>query len=169
MNARIKKKIKKRDGYRKYNTYYIHKLYSLFPDDEAMKYMNHMIYVIGNNIKHPHKFLVLSNVYPSLTREVNWVVRQGDDVGGVKMDYSLGVINSGNTKIQVISSTKIDTAINDQMIQYTELKKSKTEEMNNKTNSSLKEMLNDWQKEILKNLEKEILKNSEKYIKEESN
>lgn len=115
MNARIKKKIKKRDGYRKYNTYYIHKLYSLFPDDEAMKYMNHMIYVIGNNIKHPHKITLLSNVYP------------------------IGISN--------------DTRGNDQLIQYAELKKSKTEEMNNKTNSSLKEMLNDWQK----------------YIKEESN
>lgn len=131
MNARIKKKIKKRDGYRKYNTYYIHKLYSLFPDDEAMKYMNHMIYVIGNNIKHPHKILLLSNVYP------------------------IGISN--------------DTRGNDQLIQYAELKKSKTEEMNNKTNSSLKEMLNDWQKEILKDLEKENLKNLEKYIKEESN
>ena len=131
MNARIKKKIKKRDGYRKYNTYYIHKLFSLFPDDEAMKYMNHMIYVIGNNIKHPHKILLLSNVYP------------------------IGISN-------VIRG-------NDQLIQYAELKKSKTEEMNNKTNSSLKEMLNDWQKEILKDLEKENLKNLEKYIKEESN
>lgn len=131
MNARIKKKIKKRDGYRKYNTYYIHKLYSLFPDDEAMKYMNHMIYVIGNNIKHPHKILLLSNVYP------------------------IGISNV--------------TRGNDQLIQYAELKKSKTEEMNNKTNTSLKEMLNDWQKENLKNLEKENLKNLEKYIKEESN
>lgn len=123
MNARIKKKIKKRDGYRKYNTYYIHKLYSLFPDDEAMKYMNHMIYVIGNNIKHPHKILLLSNVYP------------------------IGISNV--------------TRGNDQLIQYAELKKSKTEEMNNKTNSSLKEMINDLAKENLNYLEK--------YIKEESN
>ena len=141
MNARIKKKIKKRDGYRKYNTYYIHKLFSLFPDDKAMKYMNHMICMIGNNIKHPHKIILFSNVYP------------------------IGISNV--------------TRGNDQLIQYAELKKSKTEEMNNKTNSSLKEMnnktnsslkemLNDWQKEILKNLEKENLKNLEKYIKEES-
>ena len=123
MNARIKKKIKKRDGYRKYNTYYIHKLFSLFPDDKAMKYMNHMIYMIGNNIKHPHKITLLSNVYP------------------------IGISNV--------------TRGNDQLIQYAELKKSKTEEMNNKTNSSLKEMINDLAKENLKNLEK--------YIKEESN
>lgn len=131
MNARIKKKIKKRDGYRKYNTYYIHKLYSLFPDDEAMKYMNHMIYMIGNNIKHPHKILLLSNVYP------------------------IGISNV--------------TRGNDQLIQYAELKKSKTEEMNNKTNSSLKEMLNDWQKEMINDLAKEKLNYLEKYIKEESN
>lgn len=45
-----------------------------------------------------------------LDPKVNWVVRQGDVVGGVKLNYSYGVMTSGNTKVQVVSSMKIDAA-----------------------------------------------------------
>ena len=41
---------------------------------------------------------------------VNWVVKNGDSVGGVKLTYSYGIMNSGGVKIQVISSDKIDAA-----------------------------------------------------------
>lgn len=39
---------------------------------------------------------------------VNWVVRNGDSVGGVKLTYSYGVMNSGGVKVQVVSSDKIN-------------------------------------------------------------
>lgn len=43
-----------------------------------------------------------------LDPNVNWVVRQGDVVGGVKLSYSYGVMTSGNTKVQVVSCMKIN-------------------------------------------------------------
>lgn len=39
---------------------------------------------------------------------VKWVFRQGDSVGGVKLDYSYGVMTSGDVKIYVVSSKKIN-------------------------------------------------------------
>lgn len=39
---------------------------------------------------------------------VKWVFRQGSSVGGVKLDYSYGVMTSGDVKIYVVSSKKID-------------------------------------------------------------
>ena len=45
-----------------------------------------------------------------LDPKVNWVVRQGDMVGGVKLNYSYGVMTSGNTKVQVVSCMKIDAS-----------------------------------------------------------
>lgn len=45
-----------------------------------------------------------------LDPKVDWVVRQGDVVGGVKLNYSYGVMTSGNTKVQVVSSMKIDAS-----------------------------------------------------------
>lgn len=49
-------------------------------------------------------------VYISLLGgNVNWVVKSGDMVGGVKANYSYGVMTSGNVKIQVVSTNKIDS------------------------------------------------------------
>lgn len=42
--------------------------------------------------------------------KVNWVVRNGDSVGGVRLTYSYGIMTSGGVKVQVISSDKIDAA-----------------------------------------------------------
>lgn len=39
---------------------------------------------------------------------VKWVFRQGDSIGGVKLDYSYGVMTSGDVKIYVVSSKKIN-------------------------------------------------------------
>lgn len=39
---------------------------------------------------------------------VKWVFRQGSTVGGVKLDYSYGVMTSGDVKIYVVSSKKIN-------------------------------------------------------------
>lgn len=41
-----------------------------------------------------------------LDPEVNWVVKNGDSIGGVKMNYSYGVMNAGGLKIQVVSTMK---------------------------------------------------------------
>lgn len=45
-----------------------------------------------------------------LDPNVNWVVRQGDTVGGVKLNYSYGVMTSGNIKVKVVSSMKINSS-----------------------------------------------------------
>ena len=37
---------------------------------------------------------------------VNWVVKAGDSVGGVKLNYSYGIMNAGGVKIQVVSTMK---------------------------------------------------------------
>jgi hypothetical protein len=41
---------------------------------------------------------------------VKWVFRTGDRVGGVKLDYSYGVMTSGETSIYVVSSKKLMAA-----------------------------------------------------------
>lgn len=41
-----------------------------------------------------------------LDPEVNWVVKTGDSVGGVKVNYSYGIMNAGGMKIQVVSTSK---------------------------------------------------------------
>lgn len=38
---------------------------------------------------------------------VKWVVRSGDSLGGVKLNYSYGIMNSGDVKIQIVSASKI--------------------------------------------------------------
>lgn len=43
-----------------------------------------------------------------LDPEVNWVVKSGDSIGGVKANYSYGVMNAGGLKIQVVSTMKYD-------------------------------------------------------------
>lgn len=42
-----------------------------------------------------------------LGKNVNWVVRSGDSLGGVRLDYSYGIMNSGDIKVQVVSAAKI--------------------------------------------------------------
>ncbi len=42
---------------------------------------------------------------------VKWVVRSGDSLGGVKLNYSYGIMNSGDVKIQVVSACKIPEKI----------------------------------------------------------
>ena len=44
-----------------------------------------------------------------LDPEINWVVKSGDSVGGVKCNYSYGVMNAGGLKIQVVSTMKYDS------------------------------------------------------------
>ena len=41
-----------------------------------------------------------------LDPEINWVVKSGDSVGGVKLNYSYGIMNAGGVKIQVVSTMK---------------------------------------------------------------
>jgi len=43
-----------------------------------------------------------------LGSNVNWVVKNGDMVGGVKANYSYGVMTSGSVKVQVVSVNKIN-------------------------------------------------------------
>lgn len=42
-----------------------------------------------------------------LGKNVQWVVRSGDSLGGVRLDYSYGIMNSGDIKVQVVSAAKI--------------------------------------------------------------
>ena len=39
--------------------------------------------------------------------EVNWVVKSGDNLGGIKLNYSYGIMTSGQVKVQVVSAAKI--------------------------------------------------------------
>lgn len=43
-----------------------------------------------------------------LKDQIKWVVQAGDTYGGVRMTYSYGIMNSGDIRIQVVSSRKID-------------------------------------------------------------
>ena len=44
-----------------------------------------------------------------LDPEVNWVVKNGDMVGGVKLNYSYGIMTSGDVKVQVVSAYKVNS------------------------------------------------------------
>lgn len=44
-----------------------------------------------------------------LSPHINWVVKNGDMIGGVKLNYSYGIMNSGGVKIQVVSTNKVDS------------------------------------------------------------
>lgn len=57
-------------------------------------------------------FVIYGNPrYVSLLGDkVNWVVKNGDSIGGVKLTYSYGIMNSGGVKVQIVSSDKIDAA-----------------------------------------------------------
>lgn len=54
-------------------------------------------------------FVIYGNPrYVSLLGDkVNWVVKNGDSVGGVKLTYSYGIMNCGGVRVQVVSSDKI--------------------------------------------------------------
>ena len=41
-----------------------------------------------------------------LNPEVNWVTRPGNSINGVKLDYSYGIMTSGDVKVQVVSTKK---------------------------------------------------------------
>lgn len=43
-----------------------------------------------------------------LDPNVNWVVKAGDHIGGVKMNYNYGIMNACGMKIQVVSTMKYD-------------------------------------------------------------
>ena len=43
-----------------------------------------------------------------LDPNVNWVVKAGDHVGGIKMNYNYGIMNACGMKIQVVSTMKYD-------------------------------------------------------------
>ena len=43
-----------------------------------------------------------------LTPEVNWVTRPGSTINGVKLDYSYGIMTSGDVKVQVVSTKKVN-------------------------------------------------------------
>ena len=55
-------------------------------------------------------FVIYGNpTYVSLLdSDVNWVVKNGDMVGGVKLNYSYGIMTSGDVKVQVVSSYKVN-------------------------------------------------------------
>lgn len=43
-----------------------------------------------------------------LNPEVNWVTRPGSTINGVKLDYSYGIMTSGDVKVQVVSTKKVN-------------------------------------------------------------
>ena len=43
-----------------------------------------------------------------LDPEVNWVTRPGSTTNGVKLDYSYGIMTSGDVKVQVVSTKKVN-------------------------------------------------------------
>ena len=64
--------------------------------------MNNLKFVIYGNPRY------ISLIDPS----VKWVFRSGDRVGGVELDYSYGVMTSGETSVYVVSSKKINPVKN---------------------------------------------------------
>ena len=64
--------------------------------------MNNLKFVIYGNPRY------ISLLDPS----VKWVFRSGDRVGGVELDYSYGVMTSGETSVYVVSSKKINPVKN---------------------------------------------------------
>lgn len=43
-----------------------------------------------------------------LSPEVTWVTRPGSTINGVKLDYSYGIMTSGDVKVQVVSTKKVN-------------------------------------------------------------
>ena len=64
-------------------------------DDAKMEDMTFVIY--GNP-----RYIRLLNAY------VNWVTRPGSTSNGVKLDYSYGIMTSGDVKVQVVATKKVN-------------------------------------------------------------
>ena len=60
--------------------------------------LNNMHFVLWGN----PRFVSLLDPY------VKWVFRNGDSVGGVKLDYSYGVMTSGDVKVYVVAAKKVN-------------------------------------------------------------
>ena len=54
------------------------------------------------------RYIRLLNAY------VNWVTRPGSTSNGVKLDYSYGIMTSGDVKVQVVSTKKVNAKYNDE-------------------------------------------------------
>ena len=69
MNRRVKKKLEKRDFYKHWNDYRLHKLvhacFSSQGKENGSDYTMGIPCIIGRNLKHPHKVLLLKDCYPS--------------------------------------------------------------------------------------------------------
>jgi hypothetical protein len=44
---------------------------------------------------------------------VNWVTRPGSTMNGVKLDYGYGIMSSGDVKVQVVSTKKVNAEYDD--------------------------------------------------------
>ena len=44
-----------------------------------------------------------------LDPEIKWAIKSGDSIGGVRMNYSYGIMNAAGMKIQVVSTMKYDS------------------------------------------------------------
>lgn len=53
-----------------------------------------------------------------LSPSVNWVTRPGSTINGVKLDYSYGIMTSGDVKVQVVSTKKVNAKYNDTDMKY---------------------------------------------------
>ena len=53
------------------------------------------------------RYIRLLNAY------VNWVTRPGSSSNGVKLDYSYGIMTSGDVKVQVVSTKKVNAKYNE--------------------------------------------------------
>ena len=74
-------------------------------------YVDHFILGICDTAKMENlTFVVYGNprYIALLDPEVNWVVKAGDSIGGVKMNYNYGIMNACGMKIQVVSTMKYD-------------------------------------------------------------
>ena len=49
-----------------------------------------------------------------LNSEVNWVTRPGSSANGVKLDYGYGIMTSGDIKVQVVSTKKVNAKYDDE-------------------------------------------------------
>lgn len=74
-------------------------------------YVDHFILGICDTAKMENlTFVIYGNprYIALLDPEVNWVVKAGDSIGGVKMNYNYGIMNACGMKIQVVSTMKYD-------------------------------------------------------------
>lgn len=69
MTRRIKKKLEKRDFYKHWNDYRLHKLIHAYFSSQGKAngsdYTMDALFITGRNLKHPHEVCLLKNCYPS--------------------------------------------------------------------------------------------------------